>query len=47
MYAATLKLLEPLSGKEAKTYEPVIAAIAGEVLEALNIILQTKDFQRY
>ena len=25
--AATLKLLEPLSGKEAKTYEPVIAAI--------------------
>ena len=29
--AATLKLLEPLSGKEAKTYEPVIAAIAGEV----------------
>ena len=27
----TLKLLEPLSGKEAKTYEPVIAAIAGEV----------------
>ena len=29
--AAMLKLLEPLSGKEAKTYEPVIAAIAGEV----------------
>lgn len=29
--AATLKLLESLSGKEAKTYEPVIAAIAGEV----------------
>ncbi len=29
--AATLKLLEPLSGKEAKSYEPVIAAIAAEV----------------
>ena len=29
--AATLKLLEPLSGKEAKSYEPVIAAIAVEV----------------
>ena len=29
--AATLKLLEPLSGKEAKRYEPVIAAIAVEV----------------
>ena len=28
---ATLKLLEPLSGKEAKSYEPVIAAIAVEV----------------
>ena len=25
--AATLKLLEPLAGKEAKSYEPVIAAI--------------------
>ena len=30
--AATLKLLEPLAGKEAKSYEPVIAAIAAEVL---------------
>ena len=29
--AATLKLLEPLAGKEAKSYEPVIAAIAAEV----------------
>lgn len=28
---ATLKLMEPLSGKEAKSYEPVIAAIAAEV----------------
>ena len=29
--AATLKLLEPLAGKEAKSYEPVITAIAAEV----------------
>ena len=29
--AATLKLLEPLAGKEVKSYEPVIAAIAAEV----------------
>ena len=29
--AATLRLMEPLSGKEAKAYDPVIAAIVGEV----------------
>ena len=29
--AATLNLTEPLSGKEAKAYESVIAAIAREV----------------